>query len=170
MVETVEKDKQFTIRNARLDDIDEIVKINRFTLPENYPYYFFVEHIREWGEAFFVALVEGSVVGYIMPRIETGFSNLKSFIPLVKKGHVVSIAVLENYRRRGIGKQLLLSSMQKMREAYGAEEVYLEVRVSNYPAISLYEKLGYRKVKLLKHYYADGEDAYLMANSLVEQS
>jgi Acetyltransferases len=88
----------------------------------------------------------------------------------VKKGHVVSIAVLENYRRRGIGKQLLLSSMQKMREAYGAEEVYLEVRVSNYPAISLYEKLGYRKVKLLKHYYADGEDAYLMAKSLVEQS
>ncbi|MCY0851034.1 ribosomal protein S18-alanine N-acetyltransferase [Sulfuracidifex metallicus] len=166
MVESVEEKRGYTIRTVRADDIDAIIKINRLTLPENYPYYFFVEHVRDWGEAFFVATVDGEVVGYIMPRIETGFSNLKSFIPLVKKGHVVSIAVLEGYRRRGIAKQLLTSSMEKMKQVYGAEEVYLEVRVSNYPAISLYEKLGYKKVKLLKHYYADGEDAYLMAAPL----
>ncbi|BCS92120.1 N-alpha-acetyltransferase [Metallosphaera sp. J1] len=166
MVETVEEKRGFTIRTVRADDIDAIIKINRLTLPENYPYYFFVEHVRDWGEAFFVATVDGEVVGYIMPRIETGFSNLRSFIPLVKKGHVVSIAVLEGYRRRGIAKHLLASSMEKMKSVYGAEEVYLEVRVSNYPAISLYEKVGYKKVKLLKHYYADGEDAYLMAAPL----
>ncbi|QKQ99950.1 ribosomal protein S18-alanine N-acetyltransferase [Metallosphaera tengchongensis] len=166
MVESIEEKREFIIRNVRSDDIDAIIKVNRFTLPENYPYYFFVEHVRDWGEAFFVAVVDGEVVGYIMPRIETGFSNLRNFIPLVRKGHVVSIAVLEQYRRRGIGRQLLTSSMQKMREAYGAEEVYLEVRVSNVPAISLYEKLGYKKVRLLKHYYADGEDAYLMAAPL----
>ncbi|ABP94322.1 MULTISPECIES: ribosomal protein S18-alanine N-acetyltransferase [Metallosphaera] len=166
MVESVEEKRGYTIRTVRADDIDAIIKINRLTLPENYPYYFFVEHVRDWGEAFFVATVDGEVVGYIMPRIETGFSNLKSFIPLVRKGHVVSIAVLEGYRRKGIGKQLLTSSMEKMKQVYGAEEVYLEVRVSNYPAISLYEKLGYKKVKLLKHYYADGEDAYLMAAPL----
>ncbi|AEB96029.1 MAG: ribosomal protein S18-alanine N-acetyltransferase [Saccharolobus sp.] len=166
MVEFIEEKREYTIRNARADDIDSIIRINRLALPENYPYYFFVEHVRDWGEAFFVAVVDSEIVGYIMPRIETGFSNLRSFIPLVKKGHVVSIAVLEEFRRRGIGKRLLLSSMEKMKEIYGAEEVYLEVRVSNIPAISLYEKLGYKKVKLLKHYYADGEDAYLMATSL----
>jgi|GEM_PF-4890198 hypothetical protein len=41
-MELAEKDKgrDFTLRNARMDDIDQIIKINRLTLPENYPYYF----------------------------------------------------------------------------------------------------------------------------------
>ncbi|WP_338604755.1 ribosomal protein S18-alanine N-acetyltransferase [Sulfolobus tengchongensis] len=158
--------KDFVIRNARMDDIDQIIKINRATLPENYPYYFFVEHLKEYGLAFFVAVVENKVVGYIMPRIEWGFSNLKQLPALVRKGHVVSIAVLEEYRRKGIATSLLEHSMRSMKNDYNAEEVYLEVRVSNYAAISLYEKLGFKKVKVLKNYYADGEDAYLMARSL----
>lgn len=159
--------KSYNIRNVRLDDIDQIVKINRLTLPENYPYYFFVEHAKEYTNAFYVAEVEkGKIVGYIMPRIELGFSNLRVIPALVKKGHVVSIAVLEDYRRKGIGTELLRASMKSMKEYYNAEEVYLEVRVSNYPAISLYEKLGFKKIKQLKGYYADGEDAYLMAAPL----
>ncbi|BDC19132.1 ribosomal-protein-alanine N-acetyltransferase RimI [Acidianus sp. HS-5] len=149
-----------------MEDINDIIMINRLSLPENYPYYFFVDHVKDYDKAFYVAEVNGEVVGYIMPRIELGFSNLKNLPSLVKKGHVVSIAVLEAYRNRGIGTALLKASMKSMKEDYGAEEVYLEVRVSNYPAISVYEKLGFTKVKVLKHYYADGEDAYLMATYL----
>ncbi len=156
----------FIIRNVRMEDINDIIMINRLSLPENYPYYFFVDHVKDYDKAFYVAEVNGEVVGYIMPRIELGFSNLKSLPSLVKKGHVVSIAVLEAYRNRGIGTALLKASMKSMKEDYGAEEVYLEVRVSNYPAISVYEKLGFMKIKVLKHYYADGEDAYLMATPL----
>jgi len=159
----VTKQDGFKVRLARMDDIDQIIKINRFALPENYPYYFFVEHLKEYGAAFYVADVNGEVVGYIMPRIEWGFSNIKQLPILVKKGHVVSIAVLEQYRNKGIGKALLQASLKAMKEIYGAEEVYLEVRVSNEPAIHLYRKLGFKEVKVLKHYYADGEDAYLMA-------
>ncbi|BAB65224.1 MULTISPECIES: ribosomal protein S18-alanine N-acetyltransferase [Sulfurisphaera] len=160
------KGKEYRIRNARLTDVDQIIKINRLALPENYPYYFFVEHLKEYEAAFFVAEVDGEVVGYIMPRIEWGFSNLKQLPTLVKKGHVVSIAVLEQYRRLGIGTALLQASMKAMKEVYNAEEVYLEVRVSNSPAINLYKKLGFKEVKVLRHYYADGEDAYLMAAPL----
>ena len=40
------------------------------------------------------------------------------------------------------------------------------VRVSNTPAISLYEKLGFLKVSVSKRYYLDGEDAYIMARRL----
>lgn len=153
----------FTLRNVRLDDVDQIMKINRLALPENYPYYFFVEHVKDYDKAFYVAVIDGDIVGYIMPRIEYGFSNFKSLPSLVKKGHVVSIAVLEQFRNQGIGSSLLEASMKSMKDDYGAEEVYLEVRVSNYPAISMYEKHGFVKIKVLKHYYADGEDAYLMA-------
>ena len=164
-MEFAEATKQdgFKVRLARMDDIDQIIKINRLALPENYPYYFFVEHLKEYGAAFYVADVNGEVVGYIMPRIEWGFSNIKQLPILVKKGHVVSIAVLEQYRNRGIGTALLQASLKAMKEIYGAEEAYLEVRVSNQPAIHLYRKLGFKEVKVLKHYYADGEDAYLMA-------
>ncbi|QXJ27190.1 Peptide alpha-N-acetyltransferase [Saccharolobus shibatae B12] len=167
-MELAEKDKgrDFTLRNARMDDIDQIIKINRLTLPENYPYYFFVEHLKEYGLAFFVAVVDDKVVGYIMPRIEWGFSNIKQLPSLVRKGHVVSIAVLEEYRRKGIATALLEASMKSMKNDYNAEEIYLEVRVTNYPAIALYEKLNFKKVKVLKGYYADGEDAYLMARQL----
>jgi [SSU ribosomal protein S18P]-alanine acetyltransferase (EC 2.3.1.128) len=156
----------FIVRLARITDIDQIVKINRLTLPENYPYYFFVEHLKEYGGAFYVADIDREVVGYIMPRIEWGFSNVKQIPTLVKKGHVVSIAVLEKFRKMGIGTALLQNSIKAMKEVYEAEEVYLEVRVSNAPAISLYKKLGFSEVKVLKHYYADGEDAYLMARPL----
>lgn len=159
--------KPYIIRNVRLDDIDQIIKINRLSLPENYPYYFFVEHAKEYTNAFYVAEAEkGKIVGYVMPRIELGFSNFRAIPTFVKKGHIVSIAVLEEYRRKGIGTELLKASMKSMKEYYGAEEVYLEVRVSNYPAISLYEKLGFKKIKVLRGYYADGEDAYLMATPL----
>jgi ribosomal-protein-alanine N-acetyltransferase len=84
----------------------------------------------------------------------------------VKKGHVVSRAVLEGYRRKGIGESLMKKGMDSMRDDYGAKEVYLEVRVSNEPAIRLYEKLGFKKVKVIEGYYSDGENAYLMAAPL----
>ncbi|MGI0084550.1 MAG: GNAT family N-acetyltransferase [Nitrososphaerales archaeon] len=48
----------------------------------------------------------------------------------------------------------------------GCSEVYLEVRVSNEPAISLYLKLGMRTVATHRGYYRDGEAAYLMSRPL----
>ncbi|BCU68332.1 ribosomal-protein-alanine N-acetyltransferase RimI [Sulfolobales archaeon HS-7] len=161
-----DKEVQFSIRNATLNDVEDIMSINRISLPENYPYYFFQEHVVEYARAFFVAEVKGEVVGYIMPRIESGFSVIRSFPNFVKKGHVVSIAVLPSYRGMGIGGNLLDYSLSHMKSDYGAQEVYLEVRVSNDVAIRLYEKKGFKKVRTLKHYYMDGEDAFVMAREL----
>jgi ribosomal-protein-alanine N-acetyltransferase len=80
--------------------------------------------------------------------------------------HVVSIAVREPYRRRGIAKALMLRVMTKGSGVYDASECYLEVRVGNEPAIKLYENLKYAKVKRNYGYYMDGEDAWVMASSL----
>jgi ribosomal-protein-alanine N-acetyltransferase len=44
----------------------------------------------------------------------------------------------------------------------GVDYVILEVRVSNTPAITLYKKLGFEIRDLLRAYYSDGEDGYLM--------
>ncbi|MEM3616278.1 MAG: GNAT family N-acetyltransferase, partial [Candidatus Methanomethylicia archaeon] len=112
---------------------------------------------------FLVAEIYGKIAGYIMCRVEYGLSSFK--FALTKKGHVISIAVLPEYRRRGIGYSLMVKGMEALKN-YGATEVYLEVRVSNYPAIRLYEKLNYTIVNRIQGYYADGEDAYVMAKIL----
>lgn len=154
----------YTIRRAERDDIPRVIYINMKCLPENYPDFFFYYHLDNWNDAFFVAEVSNVVVGYIMNRIERGIGFFKKI--LLKKGHVVSIAVLEEYRKRGIGEALMIAGMNAMKNIYDSREAYLEVRVSNYPAIRLYEKLGFKIIKVIEGYYNDGENAYLMAREL----
>jgi ribosomal-protein-alanine N-acetyltransferase len=84
----------------------------------------------------------------------------------MKKGHVVSLAVLPEYRRKGLGKGLALNALKGML-GYGAKESFLEVRVSNLTAVRLYEKLGFNIVRDKKNYYKDGEDAYIMARKVL---
>ena len=108
--------------------------------------------------------MDGEVVGYVMTRIEWGLGFIERM--LTKRAHIISIAVLEGYRRRGIGRALMVEAMSASKYVYKAREMYLEVRISNIPAISLYEKLGFKKVKVIPFYYRDGEDAYVMARLL----
>ncbi len=161
--------EDYIIRKAEKHDIPAVIRINRLTLPENYPEWFFYEHLEKWGEAFYVAVVGSEVVGYVMSRVEHGISVFNSF-KLVRKGHIVSIAVLPEHRRKGIGTALMKAALKSLREIYGCDEVYLEVRVSNIPAIRMYERLGFKKVKIVPMYYLDGEDAYIMAVNLRERA
>lgn len=161
---TTEEKSSYIIREARLEDLDQVIAINMEALPEHYPRVFWEEHVKRWNKAFLVAEVNGLIVGYIMCRVEWGWGFTKN--KLLRKGHVISIAVRKEFRRKGIGKALMEKAMKALKEEYGAEEVYLEVRVSNKPAINLYEKLGFKIVKRVVAYYLDGEDAYIMAKLL----
>ncbi|HDI02275.1 MAG TPA: N-acetyltransferase [Ignisphaera sp.] len=152
------------IRIATLDDIDDIIATNIECLPEHYPISFWREHIEKWGKAFYVAEVNGRVVGYVMPRIEEGIGFIK---PVKRKlGHIVSVAVREKYRRRGLATMMMNATLSVLKNEYSVDEAYLEVRISNEPAIKLYEKLGFIIVKRIEAYYLDGEDAYVMAKEL----
>lgn len=115
---------------------------------------------------FIVAEQEQNIIGYIMCRIETGFSNFGLF-GISKKGHVVSVAVLPAHQRKGIGSALIKEATKNMR-SYRAKECYLEVRVSNVPAVKMYKKLEFQVIRTKRGYYADGEDAYVMAKKLDE--
>jgi len=181
----------FKIRRAREEDIPSVIDINYKSLPENYYYGFFKYVFDRWPESFLVAEVDGEVVGYAMSRVETvadpvlrGLqseleegrqalaSKLKSLLEPFKAviktadvgrvGHLISIAVLEPYRGRGIGSALLRETIRVMKEVYDVESIYLEVRVSNNVAIRLYEKYGFIKMRRIEGYYTDGEDAYVM--------
>jgi len=149
------------LRRCELGDIIPVMEINLRTLPEHYSDYFYESLLEELPEAFIVAEISGKIIGYIMCKIEHGFSNFKK-LGFVKKGHVVSVAVIDEHRRKGYGSVLVDEAVKGVKTIQGSE-LYLEVRCSNNDAVRLYEKLGFSIIQRLKAYYRDGEDAYVMA-------
>jgi ribosomal-protein-alanine N-acetyltransferase len=154
----------YRTRQFAVKDLDQVLAINKKCLPENYPGSFFVDLYDRFPKSFLVAESVGNgVIGYIMCRLERGLSNFG--FRLARKGHVVSVAVLHEHRNKGVGRNLVAKALATMRE-YGASEYILEVRVSNASAVSLYKRLGFTDAKVLKGYYSDGEDAYLMTKQV----
>ncbi len=149
------------IRRADLADLIPVMEINLKTLPEHYSDYFYESLLAEMPEAFLVAQIGDRYVGYIMCKTEFGFSNFKK-LGFVKKGHMVSVAVLPEFRGRGIGRALVEEAAGGVR-LRRCDEFYLEVRCSNGEAVRLYEGLGFVIRHRLGAYYRDGEDAYLMS-------
>ncbi len=160
----VAKVGDYQIRQCEREDIPSVIDINSEALPEHYSDYFYYEILAEFPDTFLVAELGGKLIGYAMCRIEYGFSHLRR-LGLARKGHVVSIAVREQHRSRGVGT-LLMQTCQEAMVRKTATESYLEVRVSNTQAIALYQRLGYRVSGRLEAYYKDGEAAFLMAAQL----
>jgi ribosomal-protein-alanine N-acetyltransferase len=154
----------YRLRKFTISDLERVTYINSVSLPENYTDFFFVDLYRRFPETFIVAEENGEVIGYIMCRIETGISNF-GLSGIIKKGHIVSVAVLPNHRRKGVGEALITNALEGMR-SYGAKQCYLEVRITNDEAIGLYKKMGYELTRTIRGYYADGENAYVMTKKL----
>lgn len=154
----------FALRKFTVNDLQRIMQINRLCLPENYSDYFFVDLARKFPETFIIAEEKSEIIGYIMCRIETGLSNF-GFGGIIKKGHIVSVAVMPDHRRHGMAKALLARAFEGMRR-YNAKQCFLEVRVSNDPAVGLYKKLEFEITRTVSGYYADGEGAYVMSKKL----
>ena len=75
---------------------------------------------------------------------------------------MMNIAVLPEARRAGIGERLILSLIEMLKDR-GSRSLTLEVRASNTPAISLYEKLGFLQVGRRPNYYrSPREDALIL--------
>ncbi|MGH2621354.1 MAG: ribosomal protein S18-alanine N-acetyltransferase [Anaerolineales bacterium] len=146
---------QVHIREMTLEDLPGVLEIDRVSFPVPWPersYRF--ELIDNPAAQLFVAETldeaESQVVGFI------GYWLIGDEV------HISTFAIHPDYRKQGIGESMMVRALGTARTR-GAALATLEVRVSNLPAIHLYEKLGFEPVGRRAGYYRDnGEDALLM--------
>ncbi len=139
------------IRPAALDDVDSIYSIETISFRSPWSRSAFPAEIegRSWSRVE-VAECEGALVGFMVYWI------------ILDEVHLLNLAVLPKWRRRGIGRSLMINLLD-MAESDGQNEVLLEVRQSNTKAQNLYYSLGFEQLGLRRNYYSDnGEDALVM--------
>ena len=109
------------------------------------------EYLNNPNAFFYVASEDdGRAVGYIGTYI------------VCDEAYVTNVAVSEQYRRQGIGKQLVLRATENA-QRNNASFITLEVRVSNTAAVSLYKSLGFVLDGMRPGFYRDpDEDALIM--------
>ncbi|MBP5325810.1 MAG: ribosomal protein S18-alanine N-acetyltransferase [Pseudobutyrivibrio sp.] len=100
---------------------------------------------------------------FIMVADEAGVCvGFAVFYLTAPESELPDIVVSESYRGRGIGKLLLDASIRQL-SLRGVDTVFLEVRVSNERARTLYEKMGFEEIGRRKYFYSDPiEDAICM--------
>ena len=102
-------------------------------------------------------------------RITTLTDELIAFIFVMVgedgTGHLTTIGVAPEHRRRGLA-QKLLAHVEEALKNRSVNTIFLEVRVDNLPAQTLYRHFGYLIVQRLAKYYNNGEDGFLMVKSL----
>ncbi len=112
----------------------------------------FQYHIRK--NELFVLIENNSIVGYIL------WLKRKSYYRLY------SIAIDPNHQGKGLSKELLNYSFNVLQSL----SYQLEVNTKNSKATTLYEKFGFKTIKILKDFYTKDIDAYLMIKKLTTNS
>lgn len=147
--------ENITIREASDTDIDSIheIELDSFTVPWSKKS--FESALKSENIKIYAAIKEGGNI--------IGFGCAASLPP---ESEILNIAVSKSHRGLGIGKQLLLTMLEYAKST-GAESAYLEVRESNTPAMTLYEKAGFIKIGIRKNYYTKpAENAVIMVKNL----
>jgi len=139
-----------SIRKAREADIPAVHNIVSENLKEEYEPNMLAQFAQAWPEGSLVAEDMGKVFGYLL-----------AVLPSPYEARVLLLVVVPSQRNRGTGAMMLASLLNQC-ALIGLKSISLEVRVSNPGAIRFYAKFGFGVNAILKKYYRDGEDAYLM--------
>jgi [ribosomal protein S18]-alanine N-acetyltransferase len=136
------------IRRLAYSDLPAVISIERRSFPTPWSLAMFVLELSKPSGICLAATVEDELVGYsVCSRYDQVW-------------HLMNVAVAPERRRSGVAKGLIAKLVE---EGGGKLPFTLEVRVSNRPAITMYEGLGFRSAGVRPRYYQDnGEDALIM--------
>ena len=133
-------------------DIDEVIALEEKAYGEHH-----------WSKDSFLSELSNDLASYFSAFDETG--KLVAYCgcwKIIEEAHVTTIAVLPEFRRKHIAECLLKTIIDDCYKNM-VKFITLEVRVGNAPAISLYEKYGFKSLGVRKGYYQDNnEDALIM--------
>jgi [ribosomal protein S18]-alanine N-acetyltransferase len=120
-----------------------------------------------WSEGIFRDCLR---VGYVCRVIEVGGDMAGYGIMSVGAGeaHILNVCIREEYRCRGLAREILLYLLDRARIA-GMYEAFLEVRPSNTTAARLYRSLGFEQIGIRRGYYqavTGREDAQVLRRLL----
>jgi ribosomal-protein-alanine N-acetyltransferase len=139
------------VERMRLEDVPAVHEIERLSFRTPWPPYAFEQELRGNRLAHYVVARAGDRV--------VGFAGVWL---MVDDAHITTFGVHPDWRRQGIGRQLLLNLVELAR-TIRARRMTLEVRASNEAAQTLYREYGFEEVgRRPKYYTDDGEDAIIM--------
>ncbi|MEJ2695854.1 MAG: ribosomal protein S18-alanine N-acetyltransferase [Candidatus Sulfobium sp.] len=142
--------KDISIADMNTDDLAEVAAIERLSFTMPWSETSFYNEVKRPGSISRVVRKEGKIAGYICAS------------RVVDEGHILTMAVLPEFRRLGIASALIGDMIGNLREE-GCRFIFLEVRFSNEAARKMYEKFNFRLFGLRKDYYKlPTEDAVLM--------
>lgn len=142
------------LRRMTAADLAEVFRIEQCSHPTPWPMKGLQESLQQH-HAYVLISPAGELAGFAFVQ------------RILDEAHLLDIAIDPARRGQGLGRELLRRLMDE-ELADGISIWFLEVRVSNHAAISLYQSLGYNELSIRRNYYdaPDGkEDALLMACS-----
>lgn len=129
---------------------EEIARLERECFCDPWSEKALIDSLGQETSLFLVCEEKGKVLGYV------------GCYAVCSEAAVTNVAVFPEYRRQGVAEALIKELIIRA-EKKGCETVCLEVRVSNSPAISLYEKLGFENAGVRRGFYTNPrEDAYVL--------
>lgn len=138
------------IREMKPDDVEIVSKIESevFSMP--------------WSAKDFLEMVEADYAYYYVAEADGQIAGCCGIRNIAGEGEITNVVVAPMYRKRGIALKMMEYMLERAAEA-GIGDCTLEVRVSNQPAIRLYERLGFKGEGVRPHFYdKPDEDALIM--------
>jgi len=148
------KSMEYTLRPMTIEDIPQIVAIEKKSFPTPWSSYAFSCELCDNEFAHYLVVISSS-----QPATVLGYGGMWI---IIDEAHITNIAVAPAYRGKSLGK-MLMSGLIKLAREKKARRMTLEVRVSNKIAQALYARMGFTPAGIRPGYYADtNEDALIM--------
>ena len=144
-----------TLRPYQRSDFESLVSIDQACFPKTIAYgrQEMKTYLQSEGSHCIIAEIRGTIAGFILTE------------RLTELAHIITLDVLESYRRQSVGSSLLQAA-EREAATHGATLMYLETATTNKAAIALWKKHGYRETGTIENYYGRGQNAFEMQKRL----
>jgi len=143
-------EREIKITPMQQEDCEEVFLLFKKCFANAWSYQSILDMFLQPGYSSLVAWKNGEIIGYI------------GILTVLDEADIINVAVDPDYQRMHIGSDLLNCLLQEA-DRQGIRKIFLEVRISNHPAIRLYQKGGFSRSGIRKNYYKHPtEDAVIM--------